>query len=258
MASSLTATASSLSRTTATALLSKVQRGLSPLELVYVPHDNWLPQRPRISILDASFNPPTIAHLALATTPASTAADARLFLLSVRNADKVLKPGDATHLQRLDMMLLLARRHRAAVALIDEPTFAGKARVLCTAFPGASVTFLLGFDTLERVLAPRYYGGEALMAAALDTFFSPAQDNARIVCARRGAVSPESQTLARAERFVADGRIELVDIGEAEQTYSSTAVRDAIARGDDSWKQLVTPDIAEYIMGEKLYVAVNE
>ncbi|KAJ7476145.1 hypothetical protein FB451DRAFT_268350 [Mycena latifolia] len=248
-----------LSRATATALLSKVQRGLSPLELVYVPHDNWpRPPSPRISVLDASFNPPTLAHLALATAPESTAdADAHLFLLSVRNADKSLKPSDATHLQRLEMMLLLARPHRAAVALIDEPTFAGKARVLRAAFPGAAVTFLLGFDTLERVLAPRYYGGEAPMAAALDAFFSPAHDNARVVCARRGSVVSEVETLTRAERFLADGRIVLIDIGEAEQTYSSTAVREAVARGDDSWKQLVTPAVAEYITQEKLYVPVD-
>ncbi|KAJ7707405.1 hypothetical protein B0H17DRAFT_1032612 [Mycena rosella] len=251
----------SLSRTAATALLNKVQRGLSPLELVYVPHDKWprpavaaQPARPlQISILDSSFNPPTLAHLALATAPESiAAADAHLYLLSVRNADKALKPSDASYLQRLEMMLLLARPHRAAVAIIDEPTFAGKSRVLHDAFPGTAVTFLLGFDTLGRVLAPRYYGGEAPMAAALDALFSPAHDNARVVCARRGDVSEE--ILARAERFMADGRIVLIDIGAAEQTYSSTAAREAIAKGNDGWKQLVTPDVADYITNEKLYV----
>ncbi|KAJ6520887.1 hypothetical protein DFH09DRAFT_225203 [Mycena vulgaris] len=242
-----------ISRASATALLSKVQRGLSPLELVYVPHDKWprttSAQPLQISVLDSSFNPPTLAHLALANAAES---NAHLYLLSVRNADKSLKSTDASHLQRLEMMLLLAHPHRAAVAIIDEPTFAGKARVLRAAFPGAGVTFLLGFDTLERVLAPRYYGGEEPMAAALDAFFSPSHDNARVVCARRGAVSPE--TLARAERFMADGRIALVDIGAAEQTYSSTAVREAIRRGDgDSWKQLVPPDVANYIIKENLY-----
>ncbi|KAJ7476162.1 hypothetical protein FB451DRAFT_1397500 [Mycena latifolia] len=115
------------------------------------------------------------------------------------------------------MMLLLARPHCAAVALIDEPTFAGKADLP----PRVRHS--------RRILAPRYYGGEVPMTAALDAFFSPAHDNARVVCARRGSVKAE--TLARAERFLADGRIVLIDIGEAEQTYSSTAVREAVAWG---------------------------
>ncbi|KAJ7476137.1 hypothetical protein FB451DRAFT_1245932, partial [Mycena latifolia] len=81
------------------------------------------------------------------------------------------------------------------------------------------------------------------MAVALDAFFSPAQDNERVVCARRGSAVSEAATLTRAERFLADGRIVLINIGEVEQTYSSTAVREAVARGDDSWKQLVTPAV---------------
>ena len=68
-----------------------------------------------ISVLDASFNPPTLAHLALANSlPPQTSPgyppdfDARLLLLSVRNADKQLKPTDATYEQRIEMLVLLA------------------------------------------------------------------------------------------------------------------------------------------------------
>lgn len=134
-------------------------------------HDRWpLPRRHaltglrlNISVLDSSFNPPTLAHLALAETSfpmrfRSIPADndgfhAKLLLLSVRNADKLLKPSDATHAQRLEMMILLARdlstettvssgdRQRTnlpvvsdssniAVAIIDEPTFVGKSSAL--------------------------------------------------------------------------------------------------------------------------------
>src|SRR6202034_4536849 len=67
-----------------------------------------------------------------------------LLLLSVRNADKALKPGDATYLQRLDMMTLLAKDiydkdapaydANVAVAIIDEPTFVGKAAALLAFF----------------------------------------------------------------------------------------------------------------------------
>ncbi|KAI0360182.1 Nucleotidylyl transferase [Trametes cingulata] len=157
-----------------TTLLQRIQKGLSVVELVHISHPRW-PLPPHrtasptlhISVLDSSFNPPTLAHLALANTlpPPSTDVppasqpddfDARLLLLSVRNADKQLKPGDATYEQRMEMMVLLAhdlaRAHardvpaaqaesraldesaphepNVAVAIIDEPTFVGKSAIL--------------------------------------------------------------------------------------------------------------------------------
>ncbi|KAJ7168521.1 hypothetical protein C8R46DRAFT_897618 [Mycena filopes] len=288
----------SISRASATALLTAVQRGLSPLELIYVPHERWpLPrsrnlavERPlQISILDSSFNPPTLAHLALANAPRPPVGDdvggdfdAKIYLLSVRNADKSLKSTDASYLQRLEMMLLLAQdsvadagAHPVAIGIIDEPTFVGKASKLLAfieerlsglgVIPVASrpqLTFLLGLDTLERVLAPRYYGSsptdpdaKTKMFASLRKFFSAEHDNARIVCARRAATSEaEGETLKMAEGFLADQRITLIDIGETEQTFSSTAVRDAVGRkDDDAWKNLVSPRVREYILKERLF-----
>jgi nicotinamide-nucleotide adenylyltransferase len=150
-------------------LLQKVQHGISPVELIYTAHEHWpyrsghtVHTRPtlRISVLDSSFNPPTLAHLALANSPpplspqrssatftSAEPYDARILLLSVHNVDKALKPGDATFVQRLEMMHLLSYDIRSidtaessgeasqmsdnvAVAIIDEPTFVGKSTVL--------------------------------------------------------------------------------------------------------------------------------
>ncbi|KAF8217855.1 hypothetical protein K438DRAFT_1795755 [Mycena galopus ATCC 62051] len=283
----------SISRASAVALLNSVQRGLSPIELIYAPHPKWplprsqsaLPQRSlQISVLDSSFNPPTLAHLALANAPRPSSGDgaggeydAKIYLLSVRNADKTLKPTDASYIQRLEMMLLLAKdsapdpeAHQIAIGIVDEPTFVGKASKLLafleqrlSGLPRPELTFLLGLDTLERVLAPRYYGAsptdpdaETKMFASLHNFFSPEHDNARIVCARRASSSSsEAATLKLGERFVSDERIILIDIGEAEQSYSSTAVRDALGRLDDvSWRALVSPRVREYISKAKLYL----
>ncbi|KAJ7227422.1 hypothetical protein GGX14DRAFT_629876 [Mycena pura] len=302
-----------ISRASAAALLASVQRGLSPVELVYVPHERWplprsrpaarrdeqqhLPGPLQISILDSSFNPPTLAHLALSSAPRPIHGsdvggdyDARIYLLSVRNADKTLKQTDASYIQRLEMMLLLAQdsvphgapgagadepAHDVAIGIIDEPTFVGKARKLHVLMeqrlaglgvvpprPRPQLTFLQGFDTLDRLLAPRYYGAsptdpdaEAKMFSALQRFFSPDHDNARVVCARRGPSSPaDAATLALAERFLAEQRIVLISIGEAEQTYSSTAVRNAIERrAGHSWMKMVSPSVREYLLKEKLY-----
>lgn len=146
--------------------LLKAGTGTSAVEPLYASHSKWpLPrstaidseQRPiRISVLDSSFNPPTLAHLALALAnppPSSSSLkktaleedyDARLLLLSVRNVDKALKLGDATWVQRIQMMSLLsqdiedpnesknvaAARQNVAIAAIDEPTFVGKSSKL--------------------------------------------------------------------------------------------------------------------------------
>ncbi|KAF8206129.1 hypothetical protein K438DRAFT_1963230 [Mycena galopus ATCC 62051] len=211
----------------------------------------------QISVLDSSFNPPTLAHLALDNAPrpssgddAGRGYDAEVCLLSVRNADKTLKPTDASYIQRLEMMRLLAQdsapdpeAHQIAIGIVDEPTFGKATKLLAfleqrlSGLPRPQLTFLLGLDTLERVLAP--------VAIAQ-------HDNARIVCARRASSSSsEAATLKLGERFVSDERI----IRGAVQSYSSTAVLDALIRRDDvSWRALVSPRVREYTSKSKLYM----
>ncbi|KAJ6466595.1 hypothetical protein C8R47DRAFT_951775, partial [Mycena vitilis] len=170
----------------------------------------------QISVLNSSFNPPTLAHLVLVNAPRPSIGedpggeyDAKIYLLSVRNADRSLKPTDATYIQRLEMMLLPAQEsveraetYQVAIGIIDEPTFVGKASKLLVfmehrlsglgvAPPRPQLTFLLGMsDTLERVLAPRYYGSsptdpdaETKMYASLHRFFAP--EHPHRVCAAR-------------------------------------------------------------------------
>jgi nicotinamide-nucleotide adenylyltransferase len=313
-------------------LLQKIQRHESAVELVYMSHEHWpfppLPIHPqpkpdniRISVLDSSFNPPTHAHLALANSlparyttkspPGSDLAsaaeldyDAKLLLLSVRNVDKALKPGDATYEQRLEMMYLLSKCISAptlqfpegrsesgyanvAIAIIDEPTFVGKAAVLRDflrariaglysaldrktitptasgkiSIPSARLVFLIGFDTFVRLLSPRYYVSEAAMMDALRLFFSPEGDDCYVVCARRTSAGvehsvqkeSEAKTLSMAKEFVEKERIALISIGADE--ISSSKVRTKIALKDETWKRLVTTSIADYIIQNKLYAS---
>ncbi|KAG0706736.1 Nucleotidylyl transferase [Suillus ampliporus] len=317
-------------------LLQKIQRHESAVELVYMSHEHWpcppLPIHPhrkldtiRISVLDSSFNPPTCAHLALANSRpprytmksgltgsalASAAEldyDARLLLLSVRNADKALKSGDATYEQRLEMMYLLSKDLSAsvsqlpedksesahaniAIAIIDEPTFVGKAAVLrqflrarisglCRAatapdrmampptsgdisIPNPRLIFLIGFDTLVRLLSPRYYGSEAAMMDALRLFFSPMGDDCYVVCARRNLAEVEqavqeeveAKTISAAKEFMESERVTLIGIGADEQ-ISSSQVRTKVALKDETWRRLVTSPVASYIIQNNLYVS---
>lgn len=290
------------SRSQLETLLERVKRGESPLELVHTPHESWPYPRvtPRglrfsISILDSSFNPPTRAHLALASLPPHTEStntpnrdlDARLLLLSVRNADKGLKPMDATYVQRLEMMIRLARdihpavpqgEHNAnvAVAIIDEPTFVGKARILTDflqrriislspssdslpAFtPSPELTFLVGMDTLERILATRYYPSPSEMRDYLKAFMT----TSRLVCARRvipgqldaQSEAKEKEVLALAREYLDVERLTIVELEEDIESYSSSEIRRRIEAGDEEiWRNMVTPSIAEYITVEGLY-----
>ncbi|KAI0044162.1 Nucleotidylyl transferase [Auriscalpium vulgare] len=284
------------------AALQRVRDGHSTVELIHTPSPRWPypPSLPNsfppshatlpISVLDSSFNPPTLAHLALAAAPPPTSATsspyvARLLLLSVRNADKQLKAGDAVYAQRMHMMVLLAAELEdalgsavnVAVAIIDEPTFVGKSAALLNflhgrlaemdsgeteagrTLPGVQLAFLQGFDTIERLLAPRYYGSEGKMHAALSKFFSRDGDDSSVVYARRSASLPdpreqhERTVLEPAEEYLRSGKIALIDIDEEVQRFSSTEARAKAKTGDGSWTRVVPKRIAEYIVEQGLY-----
>jgi nicotinamide-nucleotide adenylyltransferase len=264
-----------------TTALSRLKAGTTQVEFIHKPHIGW-PHPPHnpyppprrgsslatavtkypVAVLDSSFNPPTLAHRALALLPAaSSATDARLLLLSVRNADKVPLPGDASPMQRVEMMVRLAHEINASVGLVDAPAFVQKAELLRAALPaGAQLTFVQGVDTLERFLAPRYYGdgSTAAMHAALRRFFSPDGDDSRVICARRAMelVGPqgESAIFRAAREWVQANRINITDIDSELQTFSSSEVRAKVRARDSSWRQMVPNGIVEYIEQHNLYL----
>ena len=275
----------------------------SVLQLVYTSHPNWplgvSESQPReslrISVLDSSFNPPTLAHLVLVNSHLppewnsheTIDYDAKLLLFSVKNVDKAFKPGDASHSQRLEMMSLLTRRvtsANVAIAITSEPTFVRKSEALLAFFnqkfsssqtqppPTIELTFLVGLDTLERLFSPRYYPSQADMRASLHKFLSPCPegDNSRVVSAMRIFTPIASQasvdTPSAADlinHYLDSGRIAIVDIGKELSAYSSSAVRSAIAQGGLTptsetgpvWCNSVTAEIAKYIVEEQLYAA---
>ncbi|ORY61179.1 hypothetical protein BCR35DRAFT_283473 [Leucosporidium creatinivorum] len=240
----------------------------SPFRLVYTSHPRWpLPLTPalapppsrllRISILDSSFNPPHSAHLALAQHGGS-AFDARLLVLSTSNADKGAAEQQEVE-SRLEMMVEMAKEMESsrdgnvAVACIAEPAFVSKSRVLkgeverllrerIAAPEGGSVpevrlTFLLGWDTLIRFFAPRYYQPPSPpISVALSSFFDT--DSSSISCARRGDLSlAEEQAFLESEEVKPwVQKVELFDLGDEAKGVSSTEVRKAVKKG--SWEEV--------------------
>jgi nicotinic acid mononucleotide adenylyltransferase/nicotinamide mononucleotide (NMN) deamidase PncC len=126
------------------------------------------------AVMPGSFNPRHDGHTRLAQTAAEILGTPIHFELSVLNVDKPALTAAEVR-RRLDQFA-----GRATVELTRAPTFLEKSRI----FP--NVTFVIGADTAERLVAARYYGdSEAQMLAALEEM---AARGARfLVAARRDA-----------------------------------------------------------------------
>jgi nicotinic acid mononucleotide adenylyltransferase len=107
-------------------------------------------------LLPGSFNPLHHGHCGLAEGAERITGRPAAFELSVANADKPPLASDEVRRRRVQFLW------RAPLWLTQAPTFVEKARL----FPGA--IFVVGSDTAERIVQPRFYGdSEEAMATAL-------------------------------------------------------------------------------------------
>jgi nicotinamide-nucleotide adenylyltransferase len=131
--------------------IERVQQRVVSAALVYTSHERWplspthslpkiTPAHQRFGLILQSSDSRSSCprERSKSFSPASDY-DAKLLLLSVRNADKLLQEGDATLSQRVEMMSLLATRihhnnpsspPNVAVGLVNEPTFIAKSSAL--------------------------------------------------------------------------------------------------------------------------------
>ena len=180
-----------------------------------------------LGILDASFNPMTLAHEQMIEGARGLLDfDEVLLLLSSANVDKGVFGADLG--QRLAMLLSYAEHAEGlSVAGCSHARFVDKCEALGPLYPdGTELTFLIGSDTLIRLFAPRYYTD---MALELDRLFSAA----RFVVAGRGDVeTSEMQSLVdRNARRDYAGRIHFISLDPACAAMSSTQVRDRRSQG---------------------------
>lgn len=158
------------------------------------------------------------------------------------------------------MMDLLARKIEAEssatalVTLSKHARFVDKAKDVSISFPSIKdVLWLVGYDTLIRILDKKYYSGT--LEESLREFW---QKN-RLVCAIRG---DESIERAFVEKIRA-GEVDGVPVSWAEyikiiepvgKNDSSTRARKASAEGRlKEVRQVVPEEIAAYIEREQLY-----
>jgi nicotinamide-nucleotide adenylyltransferase len=245
-------------------------------------------------ILDSSYNPPSRAHLALASSALSklsSASSIRLLLLfSTHNADKA--PSPASFVQRIAMMIVFAedlqrylssKSSEAAkvpidVGLTKAPYYTDKSTAIAEAdppvYPGKPThVHLLGYDTLTRFLAPKYYKDFDPPLSALSPYFGAGH---RLLVLLRPDSSSDNAVTGDTEeeqrKNVSDlskgslekagfkpewaKQVELLEgdaVAEA-AGVSSTVIRKAAKRRD--WKavgDMCTPGVAAWIREMGLY-----
>ena len=121
------------------------------------PDGQMMLSAPRPAVLfPGSFNPVHQGHVSLARVAEELRQQPVVFEISVTNVDKPPLAGETVK-HRLAQFAW-----KSPVELTRAPTFLDKSRL----FPGT--TFVIGADTLERLVAPKYYGDdEARMHLAL-------------------------------------------------------------------------------------------
>ncbi|KAI9680498.1 MAG: hypothetical protein M1817_003938 [Caeruleum heppii] len=239
-------------------------------------------------VLDSSFNPPTLAHLRIATSAITEdkAIEPKklLLLLATQNADKAPKPASFEH--RLGLMTALAHdilSHLTSVpskspapaidiGVTTQPYFHDKASAISSfppfaasdSTPSPTQVHLIGFDTLIRIFDPKYYPP----SHTLDPIAPLLNQHRLRVTYRTDSEWGRDEEQKRYVDDIAQGkreqdggkrdwaqRIDLVEgRTDGQDPISSTRVREAIQLSEMSaLRKLVPHQVCEYVCSHRLY-----
>ena len=199
----------------------------------------------RLGIFPASFNPPTLAHAALIREARKRAKlDEVLVLLDIRAMDK--EPIDAKPEDRLAMMEKTFRRDpRISIGLSNRGLFLKKIEPLRRDYPPpVQFFFIVGFDTILRVMDKKYYLNRK---RSLDELFA----GCHFLVANRGDLEQRAfEIISRKrenKRYL--DKISYFTLPPRFSSFSSSLVRERIARGQpvDQW----VPAALLSFLGEK-------
>lgn len=200
----------------------------------------------KLGVFASAFDPLTRAHLEILER-AEQRMDEVLLLADRQNADK--QSSHASLEDRLYMLLEFFRdQDRVSLGLSSHPLFLDKLRALKKAYPPeTSFYFLVGYDTIVRILDKKYYRDRE---AALEELF---RDSHFLVAPRAGRGKEDLVRLlqmAENERF--REKVHPLEISEFASSLSSTLAREKLRRGEDA-RDLVPDRILELIRELKLY-----
>ncbi len=182
----------------------------------------------RLGVFPGTFNPVTVAHMALAAAALSSV-DEVVFVLP---RDFPHKPySGATFTQRLEMLAAaIAEEPAFSLASAKGGLFAEIAAECRQAYPQpVSLSFLCGRDAAERVAGWDY--GE------LDAFAGMLRGFDLLVAARGGEYHPEPKI---------GGKVRRLELGVGFDGVSATEIRRRIASGEP-WEHMVPPAVRESV-----------
>lgn len=201
------------------------------------------PQRrlPAIAVVAGAFNPPTLAHLALARAARDQGFDPVVFSLGLVTLDKA-ETGIPLAERLALVAALAAREDRMGVVVQNRGLYADQAAAIRTLFTQIEdVAFVVGTDKVPQIFDRRYYDD---FESSLASLFA----SARFLVAPRGGAdhSALANLLARppADRFA--DRFRWLDLDRRWRDVSATTVCARLARGEDvsSW---VPSEVMEFL-----------
>ncbi|KAG7660670.1 uncharacterized protein J8A68_005787 [[Candida] subhashii] len=235
-------------------------------------HEFLTPTTQRVCVLDSSFNPPHLGHYALVEESLKKSIDHKskvvLLLLSIKNADKVA-PDPISLSNRLEMMYIMANdisnRYtvNVSIGLTKHAKFVDKSISILNYIDNrkdVKLTFLIGFDTLIRILNPKYYLPDKL-STSLEQFMKSTD----LFCLTRTNKEITNDQQSRYLEEIKKGRHEDIpshwtdniymveNFGDDVANYSSSDIRLKIASNDENWKPKVVSEIRDFIINQKLY-----
>jgi nicotinic acid mononucleotide adenylyltransferase len=224
------------------------QGGASFIKIVKQATRGIRDKRGVLGVLPASFNPPTSAHEALVSKAGKVVAlDESLLVLDQRAMDK--ERIDAPLEDRLLMLLVLfGDDPRISLGIANQGLFLDKVEALHHIYPrDTKLYFIVGYDTIVRVLDPIYYKERN---DALHTLFS----QARFLVANRGDRDERDlkEFFGREENRPFSAKITSLTLSPALVRISSSEVRSRLAVGK-SVQGFVPPKLEEFLLKRGFY-----
>lgn len=203
-----------------------------------------------IIVFPGSFNPPTMAHLAMLKQARHFAylhGHMKVYAaISKHIIDKeaVERPLLVDRIVLLDTVLRHHLRH-TGIMLFNRGLYVEQAEAVRANFPKVmELYFLIGFDKIVQILDPRYYEDRD---AALHELFALAE----LLVAPRGAAGTAELTrlLDRPENRQFAGHIHALPLNAAYRDISSTRIREDLA----DHEQEVPPEVRRFIRQTRAY-----
>jgi nicotinic acid mononucleotide adenylyltransferase len=201
-----------------------------------------------LGVFPASFNPPTSAHQALVRKAEEALALDEILLILDQQAVGKERLGAPLEDRLLMLLVLFGADPQISVGISNRGLFLDKVDAVRTVYAvDTKIYFIVGYDTIVRVLDPQYYGDRN---QSLSSLFS----QARFVVANRGGCDERDlrRLFDREENLPFAERVMPLMLPPALAGISSSVVRRQLAEGK-SIKGLVPPELEEFLLNRGFY-----